>query len=307
MRNVIFREQSRTVVIKPLAIIYDLEAMFMMYGFLAEDNSLVDEIIDSYSSLRLHGHSREASLARICQSFEAELSDEDDRPFVLIAIALALCKKRELTPQTRNDALQAIELLRKRPSDHSVPYNTRDFDRLIGYLSADRIGPEVPYRARKAYDPGWSIGDTFIHPFSQSAAEQMGLLGWYIVFRKVGEYLDRKSRHMQLVYITVCPPDAIPQTDTELSSLGYLRMMEHDNGWDYLGQLCFKSKKDEDQWDLHKIGCFPNAGIPNDAITEDPIVSMPFYGVLHRNSQVLDYEDQVCHLIKFRGIKRSKN
>ena len=81
-------------------------------------------------------------------------------------------------------------------------------------------------------------------------------------------------------------------------------MMEHDNGWDYLGQLCFKSKKDEELWRLKKIGCYPNAGIPADATTENPLVSMPFYGVLQRNSQVLDYEDQVCHLIKFRGIKK---
>ncbi len=276
----------------------------MMYDFLAEDSSLVDEVIDCYSFLRLHGHNREASLARICMNFEAELSDEDERPFVLIAMALALCKKKELTTQARNDALQSIELLRKESPDHSVPYTSRDYDRLIRYLSEDQIGPEAPYRARKTYDPGWSIGDTFIHAFSQPSADQMGLLGWYVVFRKVGEYLDRKSRHMQLVYITVCSEDAIPQTDAELSSLGYLRMMEHDNGWDYLGQLCFKSKKDEEQWKLQKIGCFPNAGIPDDATTEDPLVSMPFYGVLHRNNQVLDYEDQVCHLIKFRGIKK---
>ena len=279
----------------------------MTYGILSEDSSLVDEIIDGYSFLRLHGHNREESLARICMNFEAELSDEDDRPFVLIAMALALCKKKELTTQARSDALQSIELLRKRTSNHSVPHASRDYDRLIGYLAEDQIGPEAPYRARKTYDPGWSIGDTFIHAFSQPAADQMGLLGWYVVFRKVGEYLDRKSRHMQLVYITVCPADAIPQTDAELSSLGYLRMMEHDNGWDYLGQLCFKSKKDEGQWRLHKIGRFPNAGIPDDATAEDPLVSMPFYGVLHRNSQVLDYEDQVCDLIKYCGINKGQD
>ena len=116
----------------------------MTYSFLSEDSSLVDEIIDSYSFLRLHGHNREASLARICMNFEAELSDEDERPFVLIAMALALCKKKELTTQARNDALQSIELLRKESPDHSVPYTSRDYDRLIRYLSEDQIGPRHP-------------------------------------------------------------------------------------------------------------------------------------------------------------------
>lgn len=277
----------------------------MVYDFLAENSSLLEEIMEEYYSLRMKGHSRETALAKIYERYKAESNDEDDRPFVRVAVALALCRKKELTPEARDDALQAIELLRSSASDGGVPYSSCDLDRLIRYVSEGRTGPEAAYRARKKYDPGWRVGDTFIHPFSQSAAEQMGLSGWCIVIRKVGEYQDRKSRHMQLAYFTICSAGAIPQTDADVRALGYLRMMEHDNGWDYLGQFCLKSKRDEEMWGLQKIGCFPDAGCPDDATIENPLVSMPFFGVLHRDSQLLDYEDQVCHLIRFNGIHRS--
>ena len=109
---------------------------------------------------------------------------------------------------------------------------------------------------------------------------------------------------MQLVYITICRPDSIPKTERELRALGCLRMMKHDEKWDYIGQLFFRNRKDEETWRLRKIGCFPNAGAPNDSTRENPLVSMPLFGTLRRNSNHLDYEDLVCHLIRFCGINK---
>ena len=278
----------------------------MVYDFLTESSPIPEEIMDEYATLRMRGYSRESSIAQIREKYEAELNDEDDRPLVLVAVALALSRKKELTPQTRDDALQSIELLREQESDCGMAYVPRDLDAPTRYLSADRVGPEATHRVKKTYDPGWNIGDTFIHAFSQPEGEKTGLLGWYIVIRKVGEYLDNKSRHMQLAYLTICPADAIPQTDAELQALGCLRMMEHDNGWDYLCQFSFSNKKDEERWQLQKIGCFPNAGCPDDATVEDPRVSMPLFGILRRNSSVLSYEDDVCWWVKSHGIHKNR-
>ena len=271
----------------------------MGFRFLNEYNSVVEEILDRYPVLRKRGNGRDRSIKLLHEEYGQELSDEDDRSYVLVALALALCRKTELTQPIRDEALQAVGQLREQ-----VPNRNKAFDKLLAYLSEDRIGPEAIYRSRKIYDPQWRIGDTFIHAFSQPAAEKAGLSGWYVVFRKVGEYVDQEDHHMQLVYVTLCPPASIPKTDEELRSLGYLRVMLHDHGWDYLVQLYFKSRKDEEKWQLQKIGCFPDAGSPADATVEDPLVSMPFFGALHRNTDELAYENQVCSLYKLRGIGR---
>jgi hypothetical protein len=275
----------------------------MCFTHFFDDSSIIEEVDSFYSSQRLCGWGREKTLEQIRIAFDSELCDEDERPLVIIATALALCRKNELTEQTRRDALQAIDELKNKEVHSERITQHGSFEKLVAYLSEERIGPEARYSCLKRYNPGWEIGDTFIHELSQPAAERAGLAGCFVVFRKVGEYLDHKQRNIQLVYVTICRCEAIPKTDTELRSLGFLRMMNHDNKWDYLGQLSFTSKKDEQRWKLTRIGCFPNAGFPDDATEENPLVCMPFYGILNRNNDHLAYEDLVCFLYKLRGIK----
>ena len=152
-----------------------------------------------------------------------------------------------------------------------------------------------------AYRADWKIGDTFVHPLLQDSAKKAGLLGMLALFRKVGEYEDRSGRLIQLVYVTLCPEDAIPQTEAELASLGLLRVMEHGEKWDYLCQICFKSKKDEESWGLKRIGCFPCAGSPPDAAEEIPDLSMPLFG-RRKNADVPGFENQISLFFRQHGI-----
>ena len=277
----------------------------MKFRFLYDNHPLVSDVVDYYTSQRELGYSREQALGRIRDSFQDEFRDEDDRPILMIANALALCKKGELTQEVRRDALDAIAFLKENATEDSLPEEKQDYEDLIQYLSEERIGAEAIYKKKKPYDPGWIIGDTFAHPLSQTMAERIGLPGGYILFRKVGEYVGHTNRHMQLVYITVCPADSIPSSEEELRSLGYLRMMKRDAGWDYLGQICFKSRKDQEKWGLCKIGCFPNAGHPDDATAENPVVSMPFFGDKRPGEDFLIFEDLVRLLIRFNGINKN--
>lgn len=297
------RKQGGTDITEVVAIeAIILRCWFMIIDSLHECNPIIDEVLNFYTSQRINGLSRDYSVEQIYKRYCSELNDEEDRPFVIISVALSLCLRDELTTQARNDALKALDCLRKQGKNNITQQR---FDDLVQCFSEDHLGPEAVYQAKKQYDPGWIVGDTFIHAFSQSSAERNGLAGWLVVFRKVGDYLDQLSRHIQLVYVTVCPADSIPKSNEELRALGCLRMMDHDGKYDYLGQLVFKNKKDEEQWALQKIGNFPNAGYPNDASDEDPLLSMPFFGVLHRKSQTPDYEDLVCHLYKHRGINKN--
>ena len=268
-------------------------------------DSTVREIEDMYIALRMRGHNRETAVDTISERYQAELIDHDERPYIYTALALALCRKNELTEDLRKKATEALSQL----SSHTIQMHSAETAleyRGIAEYIKNRTGPEAPYSVKKRYIPQWRIGDTFIHPFSQDKAAAMGLIGWNIVIRKVGEYTGQDDRFMQLVYLTLCPHDAVPLTDHDLQSLGFLRMMEHDHHqWDYLCQLTFSGKKDEDRWQLTRIGNFKNAGHPRDAATENPEVCMPLFGTLHRHTSHLDYEDMVCSLIKTIGANQA--
>ena len=58
-------------------------------------DSCVYDIKLSYQTYRTNGDSRNAAISRIREDHAAELKDEDDRVAVLIALALALCGKKE--------------------------------------------------------------------------------------------------------------------------------------------------------------------------------------------------------------------
>lgn len=275
----------------------------MIYDFLYEESWIVETVLTEYQTLRKRGLNREKSISEIFTEYQNELVDEDDKDYLFISVAIALCLQKELTEQIRSAALESVNKLKKNSINH---IQQSKYEKLIRYISDEKTGPEAVYKSRKKYDPEWKTGDTFIHAFSQPTAMKMGLDGWYAVLRKVGEYMDQEGHYIQLVYITICSADSIPKTDEELQALGCLRMMEHDCGWDYLAQLYYKNKTDEDRWQLHKIGSFPNAGNPADATMEDPVVSMPFSGVIHRNSSMLAYEDRICQMLKSNGINKNE-
>lgn len=277
----------------------------MKTNCLFENHPIMMDIIDDYTTRRMLGYSRKQSVDAIYERFQDELRDEDDRPFVHIATALALCEKCELTQEIRSEALKAVEYLKSNDFYNESKNETIDYESLIQALSARKIGQEAKYRKSRQYDPGWKLGDTFAHPLTKSISAEADLAGNYILFRKVGEYTDHKNHKVQLVYVTICPADSIPKTDDDLRSLGCLRMMQHDTGWDYLGQLFFKNRKDQEKWGLQKIGCFPNAGEPDDATAENPLVSMPFFGVLKSDSDSLAYEAQVYKLFRLYGTSIS--
>lgn len=267
-----------------------------------EWNYIIEEIVSVYTSLRKKGLNRESSIQSIMNDFRKELDDEDDRPFVWIGIAVSLCQKQELTDTIMIEARKAIQILEKQET--SCNERTAFYNKLKDCISGKSIGEEARYIARKGYNPDWKIGDTFIHPLLQNSAKKAGIWGEYVVLRKVGEYKDRSGHFVQIVYTTICSEDDLPRTDSQLNSLGFLRVMEHFGKWDYLCQITFKSKKDEESWKLKRIGCFPFAGIPSDAAEEDLLVSMPLFG-RRKNTDLLGFEDQISLFYRQYGIQRN--
>ena len=259
------------------------------------------DLVDTYRIYRRCGDTRDEALARLRMEHQQGLADYDDGPILRIGLALALCQKKELTQGVLQEAQEAIGKLLTRQWDNGT---LTAIHQLESYISDPQwLGNEAKYRIQKPYIPQWEVGDTFTHTLTHYMAKYVGVYGWSVLFRKVGEYVDNEQQHQQLVYVTLCPPEQLPHTAEELRKLGFLRMMPHDGGkWDYLAQISFKSKKDEASYELTKIGSFSDAGFPEDRTIENPLTTMPLFGKLKRDSQFLSYENTVCHMYKENGI-----
>lgn len=101
------------------------------------DHPIVDDIINDYADLLTKGVSSHDAVARIKNDRHEELNDQDDAPFVVIGIALALSQKQELTQQAKNDALAAVHTLKNRSMISEM-----DYGKIIEQLSDDRLKNE---------------------------------------------------------------------------------------------------------------------------------------------------------------------
>lgn len=264
---------------------------------------LIGDIIDEYQTDRENGAAREGAVTRLEEKYACELADSDEGPVVRIAFALALCKKRELTKAVLEDALRAAEQLKlAEPGDPVLPA----LDQAVRYISdPGRLGDSASYKKRLSYTPDWKVGDTFSHKLSGYMSKYAHIFGWYVLIRKVGEYKDHQNHVNQLAYVTICPPEKLPETAEALRSLGFLRMMPGEgNRWDYLAQIYFKNRKDEEAFNLSYIGNFPEAGMPDDASVEDPRVAMPLFGKLKREDILPSYDNDVCSIFKRNGVSK---
>ena len=133
------------------------------------------------------------------------------------------CVKKELTSDVLKDAQSSVEELLAEDWDKKILTDLHDLADYIG--NPKWLGTEARYPLRRLYIPQWEIGRYFSHPLTIDMARYLGIGNWYVLFRKVGEYVDKDQRPVQLVYASLCPPDQLPHTSEELHNLGFIRML----------------------------------------------------------------------------------
>ncbi len=267
---------------------------------------IADAILAEYKSYRVSGNGREAAIALLKQAYADELQDPEDALSLMLGIVLALSKKRELTQEIAEETRKIIASFRHiaGADDPRLDYIVK-----VEYLLLDtaQYGTEAVYRRHTPYVPDWQIGDTFVHTLSHPEAVALGIDGWAILLCKVGEYTDKEAHPVQLMYTSLCPPESLPSSATELNALGFLPVMQADGGkQQYLVQILLKSKQDELGFGMTKIGTFPEIIVPEDAAIENPYVSYPFFGLLHKEDAQPAYETDICRLYRRNCKNRRK-
>ena len=260
---------------------------------------LIHDILERYSFFRSQAISPVKSRDLLLSEYAREMDDEDDSIIVLAGIALAQWDYSELDEDV-NKKVQAM--IQKRLLEVKRDEEKEAFAGILLHLSKKPLRQERKRLSKSLYSLQWKDGDTFSHLLTQPEAEKAGILGWYLLFRKVGHYNDINGRQIQLGYITICPPEKIPQTTKELNSLGYLHVMAHGEKWDYLVQIDVQSKRAEKNLEFKWIGSFIDAGNPSDEVQSNPEVAMPLFDGIDRKTGCPRYENVFCRFYRWYGI-----
>lgn len=271
---------------------------------LIEFYPLVFDILDAYRAALQRGMDCVSAGDLIRQSYCQELQDEDERDIVWIALALAQAQATTQDKTAKQNALRAIQACL---ADHKLSADEKDaFEQARQLIESPAASPVKKTRKRAPYLPDWKIGDTFAHPLTHPLTTHVGLTGWYVLFRKIGEYIDSKHKTNQLGYLSLCPSDMLPKTEAEMAALGYLRVMYGMYGgrvgWEYLTQVSVQSKATERSLQLEFIGNFPAIAGPSDEAPLNPMIATPFFNGIDKETGCPRYEKSVCLMYKRNGI-----
>lgn len=262
------------------------------------ENPIIEEIKEEYRAKRAIGLSRSATVSELRQLYSNELNDSDDGPYVKIALALALSKSHELTNEIADDAINALELLKNtcRGNEKRICAARKII------LNEASYGDEKVVRPKKRFCPGWNNGDTFVHIMNSNCAESCGLKKWGVIIRKVGDYVNNKNKEVQIVTLSLCPPELLDAIPDNIDSLGFLRMMPVGSGKnDYLAQMIITKRDNENAFELTKIGCFPVEKLPADQYNPDIRVARPLF-CLKNSDGCIHYEEVACSSFADNGI-----
>ena len=257
------------------------------------ESDLAFDVVTNYEEFRKNGMSREETITRITEDFCEELLDFDDGIDVLIGIAIALVKKKELITSIADEVRKEIK--NHRDSGDANPV----FGSIEKMLDDESLyGPEKVWKVRKKYVPDWQIGDVFYHQMTCEKSKELGLYAWYIIIYKQDEFVDYQGHTRHLVMVSLCSPDKLPQNAEELKELGFLQVMRRE----YIAQITITSKKSEAEYGFTKYANFGKIEVPKDSKTVSPYVTMPLFGLSKKTDEIPGYEEQICDFYKCRGM-----
>lgn len=261
---------------------------------------LIQDLKDQYVYFRMQGCSPEDARGQLMKTYAKELEDYDESLIVLSGIALAQWGVSELEESSKQNIMTLLE---NRIAETEENGEKRALNAILKSISTEQPKKKCMIRPGKSsYSLNWSIGDTFAHKLTHPDAEKAGILGWYLLFRKVGQYTDWKGKTIQLGYVTFCDDQSLPKTTEDLNKLGFLRVMARGKKWEYMVQVDIQSKRMENTLKFDWIGCFPDAVTPIDEASVDPRVTMPFYEGTEKIHNCPRYEDYYCYLYSKYGI-----
>ncbi len=259
---------------------------------------LQEDVFRSYMAYRQSGAHPLDAFHAIQSEYHQEMYDADDGIHIILGLEKAV--SFDQSAAVISELLDAIQKLQDNCSVDGA-----DKERLeIIKESIRSLPPASSVRQIKpapSYSPKWETGDVFEHKLMYPASRKLGIEGWSLLLIKVGDYQNLLKKTHQLVCAALCEPGSDIVNKPESMSLGYLRIMRRQESWTYLCQLAIHSKRQENLYQLTKLGNFPKV-IPYQLLTcENPETSMPLFAKKTETGHP-SYEDQICRIFRRNGV-----
>ena len=228
---------------------------------------IVQEVRDSYLKLRRKGISRADAEHELIKDYHMELTvgKEDDGLLFWIGLADVQYFIKELSEYVAAQGLAALKEAK-----------TLDWELKPGEISRREKNysrapmPECEkVTARRKFQCTWKNGDTFVRQVWGEKAEQVGIAGKYMLFRKVDERETEDGYVFPIVTLTLWDDAPLPANAEEFSRLPLLRLSSRRFGvpkgrYEYRTEILFKYKKQLEL--LQYIGNFPDTPMPENEV-----------------------------------------
>lgn len=237
------------------------------------DFEAISEIKALYRKCREEGFTREVTVEGIIYYYQNEinLGEDDDAIIFWIALADAQYACKELSQEIADKGKEALDRLQK--TDWAVA--EIDILRRKKYYAMAPMPARKSIKAPKRFHCSWNIGDTFAYQLSDSYWEQAGLLGSYILLRKVAN-VEADGYIFPAVSLCVWPEKPFPATSAELQQAALLRLERGRNGaprskYEYRVQILFTKEAQLKRIPFEYVGRFEEIVMPEDEVVfSDP-------------------------------------
>lgn len=218
---------------------------------------VLDEARFAYIRLRSKGKSRDDSLqemfdmqSRICLPYDQQMLER-------IAIGDAMAEYHELTEPMAITVEDSVhEFLRLHPRMENTLHRARD-----QILQPENFGSAAVYPAWTEYRPPWESGDVFCYSLRGYFPELFHLEGKTLLIYAAGDRISDSGFYEELVYLSICEDNTLPQNMDELNALGFLPGFTIFKEYQYLHALLIRREKELTALKLQKLGNFSGSPI----------------------------------------------
>lgn len=229
------------------------------------DLPLYDEIKGEYERLRRSGMHRTSAVGALKEKYVAELSlgAEDDGKLFWVALADAQYNLKELELDVSKLACDALDTI----SHNEWKISQVEILRRHEHYSKAPM-PESQLQKSPRFSCGWLVGDTFAYELSGQDAKSAGILGWHMLFRKIGEVDFGDEQRYPMVTVTAWGVNSLPQNSEEFQQKQILLLnrfkLQNMDGYvdDYRAVIVLENKRQLNKLNLVYLGNFPNVPYP---------------------------------------------
>ena len=230
------------------------------------DYPVLQELQEEYQELRTLGNNRSDSERIMMERYtsERQYGSEDDGLIFWVGLADAQYRLKELSKSTAEHAMAALEML-SNPEFDIVP---GDLKRRRGWY-ASPMPERTQFRKPRPFRCEWKLGDTFAYQIGGELAQERGIAGMYMLFRKVHELVWSDGKVRPVVTMTLWDRDVLPKSQEEFASVPMLKVrgditQKCKSGYEFRTQLLFSRKKQTAVFQF--IGNFQDIPMPENEI-----------------------------------------